>query len=133
MRWCGGGKGSGIREVGREGCSSKKDSGWGARDEAVEEVGGDGGGIVGEAGVDGGDLDDGVPRGDEPMEALAEGETGDGTGGGVAGGDAVEGVELTGDLREVQGGPKGVEAGGLAADVCGEEAALEAKDDDAGV
>lgn len=67
------------------------------------------------------------------MEAFAEGEAGDGAGGGIPGGDAAEGIELTGDLVEIEGGPKGVEAGGLAADMGGQETAFEAKDDDAGV
>ena len=67
------------------------------------------------------------------MEALAQAETGDGAGGGIAGGDAAEGFELAGDLVEVEAGPERVQAGGLAADVGGEEAALQTEDDDAGV
>src|SRR6185369_3206706 len=36
--------------------------------------------VVAEAGVNGGDLDDGAARGDQPVEALAEGELADGAG-----------------------------------------------------
>ena len=97
-----------------------------------EVVQGEGGGIA-EAAVDGGDLDDGAAGGDEPMEAFAQGEAGDGAGGGVCGADFGEGFEVFADEGNVEIGPEGVEARLVDVDAGFEELAREAEEDDAGV
>ena len=86
-----------------------------------------------EAGVYGGDLDDGAARGDEPVKALALGELGDGACCGIAGADAGEGFEVVADESEVELGPEGEEALLVDVDAGLEEALLEAEDEDAGV
>jgi hypothetical protein len=47
------------------------------------------------------------------VEALALGEAGDGSGGGVAGADARDGVEVVADEFDVGVAPEGEEAGGV--------------------
>lgn len=81
--------------------------------------------------MDGGDLDDGAARGDEPMEAFALGELGDGACGGIGDADAGEGFEVTADEGQVELRPEGAEAVIFDVDAGFEEAVLQAEDDDA--
>jgi hypothetical protein len=67
------------------------------------------------------------------VEALALGEAGDGAGGGVAGADAGDGVEVLADEVDVGVGPERGEAGGIEMHAGVEVFLLKAKDNDGGV
>src|SRR5436305_671435 len=66
--------------------------------------------ILAEAGVDGGDLDDRAARGDQPVEALAQREPGDGPAVRASGVDPRDGREVLADELDVHLRPEGQEA-----------------------
>jgi hypothetical protein len=81
--------------------------------------------------VDGGDLNDGAARRDEPVEALALAELGDGTGGRICGTNFRKGFEVSSDQVEVEVWPEGAKALIVDVDAGFEEALLQAEDDNA--
>ena len=81
--------------------------------------------------MDRGDLDDGAAGRDEPVEALALAELGDGTGCGICGADFRESFQVITNEVEVDIWPEGAKALVVDVDAGFEEALLQAEDDDA--
>jgi hypothetical protein len=83
--------------------------------------------------VDGGDLDDGAARRDEPVKALSLTQLRDGTGCGISGTDSREGFDVVANQIEIDLRPEGAEALIVDVDAGFKETLLQAEDDDAGV
>lgn len=88
---------------------------------------------IAQTGMDGRDLDDCAARGDEPMEAFALAQFGDGAGGGVCGADSRKGFEVVVNQIEIDLRPESAEAFIVDVDASFKEALLEAEDDNARV